>query len=89
MRIGVPKEVKNHEHRVGMTPPGVFELTRRGHEVVIETNAGGAIGIDDPDYIAVGATIAPDVASVFADADMIVKVKEPQVKARFCLPTST
>ncbi|MGY9018651.1 MAG: alanine dehydrogenase [Alphaproteobacteria bacterium] len=78
MRIGVPKEVKNHEHRVGMTPPGVFELTRRGHEVVIETNAGGAIGIDDPDYIAVGATIAPDVASVFADADMIVKVKEPQ-----------
>ena len=78
MRIGVPKEVKNHEYRVGMTPPGVFELTRRGHEVVIETNAGGAIGIDDPDYIAVGATIAPDVASVFADADMIVKVKEPQ-----------
>ena len=78
MRIGVPKEVKNHEYRVGMTPPGVFELTRRGHEVVIETNAGSAIGIDDPDYIAVGATIAPDVASVFADADMIVKVKEPQ-----------
>jgi len=78
MRIGVPKEVKNHEYRVGMTPPGVFELTRRGHDVVIETNAGRAIGIDDPDYIAVGATIAPDAASVFADADMIVKVKEPQ-----------
>jgi alanine dehydrogenase len=78
MRISVPKEVKNHEYRVGMTPPGVLELTRRGHEVVIETNAGRAIGIDDPDYIAVGATIAPDAASVFADADMIVKVKEPQ-----------
>ena len=78
MQIGVPKEVKNHEYRVGMTPPGVFELTRRGHEVVIETNAGRAIGIDDPDYIAVGATIAPDAASVFATADMIVKVKEPQ-----------
>jgi len=78
MRIGVPKEVKNHEYRVGMTPPGVFELTRRGHDVVIETNAGRAIGIDDPDYIEVGATIAPDAASVFADADMVVKVKEPQ-----------
>jgi alanine dehydrogenase len=78
MRIGILKEVKNHEYRVGMTPPGVFELTRRGHDVVIETNAGRAIGIDDPDYVAVGATIAPDAASVFADADMIVKVKEPQ-----------
>jgi alanine dehydrogenase len=78
MRIGILKEVKSHEYRVGMTPPGVFELTRRGHDVVIETNAGRAIGIDDPDYVAVGATIAPDAASVFADADMIVKVKEPQ-----------
>ena len=78
MRIGVPKEIKNHEYRVGMTPSGVFELTRRGHDVVIESNAGRAIGIDDPDYIEVGATITPDAASVFANADMIVKVKEPQ-----------
>jgi len=78
MRIGVPKEVKNHEYRVGMTPAGVFELTRRGHNVVIETNAGHAIGLDDSDYTDVGATIAPNAAAVFGDADMIVKVKEPQ-----------
>ncbi|MGB0577938.1 MAG: alanine dehydrogenase [Alphaproteobacteria bacterium] len=78
MRIGIPKEIKNHEYRVGMTPAGVFELTRRGHNVVIETNAGHAIGLDDSDYTDVGATIAPNAAAVFGDADMIVKVKEPQ-----------
>jgi alanine dehydrogenase len=78
MKIGVPKEIKNHEYRVGMTPPGVHELTTQGHQVLVETNAGHQIGIDDKDYVAVGATITPDAASVFAAADMIVKVKEPQ-----------
>ena len=78
MKIGVPKEVKDHEYRVGMTPPGVFELIRLGHEVIIESNAGHAIGIDDQDYVAVGATIAANPAAVFETSDMIVKVKEPQ-----------
>ena len=78
MRIGVPKEIKNHEYRVGMTPPGVHELTTHGHQVVVETNAGHQIGIDDADYAAVGATIAANAEHVFAGADMIVKVKEPQ-----------
>jgi alanine dehydrogenase len=78
MRIGVPKEVKNHEYRVGMTPPGVLELTRLGHEVLVESNAGHAIGLDDPDYKAAGARILPNAASVFAEAEMVVKVKEPQ-----------
>jgi len=78
MRIGVPKEIKTHEYRVGMTPPGVLELTRHGHEVVVETNAGHTIGIDDADYEAAGARIAPDAATVFAEAELIVKVKEPQ-----------
>ena len=78
MRIGVPKEIKNHEYRVGMTPPGVHELTTHGHQVVVETNAGHQIGIDDADYAAVGATIAANAEEVFAGADMIVKVKEPQ-----------
>ena len=78
MRIGVPKEIKNHEYRVGMTPPGVHELTTHGHQVMVETNAGHQIGIDDADYAAVGATIAANAEEVFAGADMIVKVKEPQ-----------
>ncbi|MEE8445157.1 MAG: alanine dehydrogenase, partial [Alphaproteobacteria bacterium] len=66
MRIGIPKEIKTHEYRVGMTPPGVLELTRRGHEVLVETRAGHAIGIDDADYHAAGATVTPDAAAVFA-----------------------
>lgn len=78
MKIGVPREIKNHEYRVGMTPPGVHELTRQGHQVMVETNAGHQIGIDDKDYMAVGAMIAANAAEVFASADMIVKVKEPQ-----------
>jgi len=78
MLIGVPKEIKNHEYRVGMTPPGVLELTTLGHKVMVETNAGHQIGIDDADYVAAGATIAGAAADVFAAADMIVKVKEPQ-----------
>jgi alanine dehydrogenase len=78
MHVGIPKEIKDHEYRVGMTPPGVRELTRRGHEVLIQTGAGHAIGIDDQDYISAGAGIADNAEAVFAAADMIVKVKEPQ-----------
>jgi len=78
MRIGVPKEIKNHEYRVGLTPPSVAELVTHGHEVVVETKAGMGIDFEDQDYVDAGATIAPDAAGVFAQADMIVKVKEPQ-----------
>ena len=78
MRVGVPKEIKNHEYRVGLTPPSVAELTAAGHEIIVETKAGGGIDFDDQDYIDAGARIVPDAASVFRDSDMIVKVKEPQ-----------
>jgi alanine dehydrogenase len=78
MRIGLPREIKNHEYRVGLTPASVRELAALGHEVIVERNAGAAIGLDDAQYTAGGARIAADVASVFADAQMIVKVKEPQ-----------
>ena len=78
MRIGVPKEIKNHEYRVGLTPPSVAELVAAGHEVVVETKAGSGIDFEDQDYIDAGATILADPAAVFAAADMIVKVKEPQ-----------
>jgi len=78
MRIGVPKEIKNHEYRVGLTPASVRELVANGHEAIVETDAGAAIGMDDSQYKAAGARIAPDAASVFAQAEMIVKVKEPQ-----------
>jgi alanine dehydrogenase len=78
MRIGVPKEIKNHEYRVGLTPTAVRELTARGHAVFVETHAGEAIGLHDEHYKRVGATILPNADEVFAVADMIVKVKEPQ-----------
>ncbi len=78
MLIGVPKEIKNHEYRVGMTPAGVYELVRHGHQILVETNAGLAIGYGDEDYISAGATIARSAEEVFASAEMIVKVKEPQ-----------
>ncbi len=78
MRIGVPKEIKNHEYRVGLTPASVAELVHAGHEVLVETKAGMGIDFDDSAYTAVGARIAPDAAAVFAGSDMIVKVKEPQ-----------
>ena len=78
MRIGVPKEIKNHEYRVGMTPPAVRELTVRGHEVFIETLAGDAIGLSDAHYTRAGAKILSGADEIFASADMIVKVKEPQ-----------
>ncbi|MBX9814182.1 MAG: alanine dehydrogenase [Proteobacteria bacterium SG_bin5] len=78
MRVGVPKEIKNHEYRVGLTPPSVAELVRAGHEVVVETQAGMGIDFEDQDYVAAGARILGTAAQVFAESDMIVKVKEPQ-----------
>ncbi|NIJ20507.1 alanine dehydrogenase [Sphingomonas naasensis] len=78
MRVGVPKEIKNHEYRVGLTPASVAELIHAGHEVLVETRAGMGIDFADEAYTRVGAKIAPDAAAVFAGSDMIVKVKEPQ-----------
>jgi alanine dehydrogenase len=80
MRIGVPKEIKNHEYRVGLTPPSVAELVAAGHDVVVETAAGKGIDFEDRDYVAAGATILPTAEAVFAAAEMIVKVKEPQLQ---------
>ncbi len=77
MKIGVPKEIKNNENRVGMTPSGVAELTRRGHEVFVQHTAGEGSGFADGDYEAVGAHILPTIEDVYRSADMIVKVKEP------------
>lgn len=85
MIIGVPKEIKNHEYRVGMIPASVRELLSHGHQVYVETNAGSGIGFSDDDYIAVGASILPTAADVFAKAEMIVKVKEPQAIERAML----
>ena len=78
MKVGVPKEIKSDEYRVGMMPVGAEALTRAGHEVFIETQAGLASGFPDDDYTAAGAVILPSAADVFDRADMIVKVKEPQ-----------
>ena len=78
MLIGLPKEIKNHEYRVGLTPASVRELTSRGHQVLVQTGAGASIGLTDDQYTAAGATLAADAASIFAKAEMIVKVKEPQ-----------
>ncbi|MBY0574455.1 MAG: alanine dehydrogenase [Undibacterium sp.] len=78
MLVGVPKEIKNHEYRVGMTPSSVRELTSRGHQVLVQKNAGAAIGLSDEQYLAVGAELVDTAAEIFARAEMIVKVKEPQ-----------
>ena len=78
MRVGVPKEIKNSEFRVGLAPGSVREYVANGHSVLVETGAGAGIKASDADYIAAGAEIAPDAARVFAESDMIVKVKEPQ-----------
>jgi alanine dehydrogenase len=78
MRVGCPREIKNHEYRVGLTPGSVREYVAHGHEVLVETGAGAGIGADDNAYRAAGATIAKTAADVFAKSDMIVKVKEPQ-----------
>ena len=79
MHVGVPKEIKNHEYRVGLTPQAVADLTAAGHTVSVEHDAGCGIDFDDGAYTAAGATILPTPEAVFAAADMIVKVKEPQL----------
>ncbi len=78
MLIGVPKEVKNHEYRVGLVPASVRELSHHGHSIMVETGAGSGIGVADADYEAAGARIVASQDEVFAEADMVVKVKEPQ-----------
>ena len=79
MRIGVPKEIKVHEYRVGMTPAAVTELVSRGHQVAVETNAGAGVDYSDEQYVAAGATIVAEARAVFEGADLVVKVKEPQL----------
>jgi alanine dehydrogenase len=78
MKIGVPREIKTQEYRVGLTPESACELVRAGHEVVVETGAGLGSGAPDGDYERAGARILPDAPSIFAEAELIVKVKEPQ-----------
>ncbi len=82
MLIGVPKEIKNNEFRVGLTPTSVRELVEHGHKVIVETNCGAGIGRSDDDYIAQGAEIVGSPKDIFAKADMVVKVKEPQAVER-------
>jgi alanine dehydrogenase len=79
MRVGVPREIKIHEYRVGLVPAGVRELVSSGHEVLIETHAGEGVGILDAHYAAAGATIVQEAAEIFRRAELIVKVKEPQL----------
>jgi len=78
MLVGVPKEIKNNEYRVGLTPSSVVELVARGHKVMVEVNAGAGIDFSDEEYRAAGAEMVASAADVFAAADMIIKVKEPQ-----------
>ena len=82
MRVGVPKEIKNHEYRVGLVPSSVLELVHHGHEVVVQKGAGLGAGLTDEDYIAAGATMIETADEIFASADMIVKVKEPLAEVR-------
>src|SRR5262245_16534787 len=85
MRVGVPKEIKNHEYRVGMVPASVREMTARGHEVFVQSKAGDGIGVRDSDYSDAGAVIVREAREVFANAELIVKVKEPQPEERAML----
>ena len=78
MKVGVPTEIKTDEYRVALTPSGVRELAEHGHEVFVQAGAGEGSAIADADYAEQGATVLPDADAVFAAADMIVKVKEPQ-----------
>ncbi len=78
MLIGVPREIKDNEFRAGMVPGSVHELVKHGHRVMVQSGLGAGIGVSDADYVAAGAAVVPDAATIFADADMIVKVKEPQ-----------
>ncbi|MEO7657063.1 MAG: alanine dehydrogenase [Sphingomicrobium sp.] len=85
MRVGTVREIKNHEYRVGLTPESVRELVAHGHHVLVETGAGNGIGASDVDYAAVGAVLVASAAEVFAEADMVVKVKEPLTAERAML----
>ena len=78
MRVGVPKEIKTHEYRVGLTPDAIREYVSAGHSVIVETNAGSGIGVTDDVYRKAGAAVVDSAAEIFAVSDMIVKVKEPQ-----------
>ena len=77
MKVGIPKEIKNNENRVGMTPSGVAELVKHGHQVVVQHTAGEGSGFSDEEYVKAGAQILPTIEAVYAEAEMIVKVKEP------------
>ena len=88
MLVGVPKEIKNNEYRVGLLPAGVRELIHHGHQVIVEAGAGDAIGFDDAAYAATGAEVVAAADEVFARAEMIVKVKEPQQSERVKLRDS-
>lgn len=85
MRVGTVREIKNHEYRVGLTPESAAELVSHGHELWVETGAGAGIGASDADYLAAGALIQPDAATIFAGCEMVVKVKEPQAVERAML----
>jgi len=80
MKIGVPQEIKTHEYRVGLVPNSVAELVALGHEVFVETGAGAGIGVSDQAYIQAGANIASTADEVFSNAELIIKVKEPQTE---------
>jgi alanine dehydrogenase len=85
MLLGVPKEIKNHEYRVGMAPASVREAIKHGHQVMVETNAGEGIGVNDDEYAKIGAQIVGSPDEIFAQAELIVKVKEPQAGERAML----
>lgn len=85
MLVGVPKEIKNHEYRVGLTPTSVREMVEHGHSVIVQTNAGEGISASDEDYQVAGAEISETAADIFARAEMIIKVKEPQAGERAML----
>ena len=78
MLIGVPKEIKNHEYRVGLTPSSVMELVKHGHNILIQHDAGAGVDFSDDQYISAGAEIVSTAEEIFARGEMIIKVKEPQ-----------
>src|SRR6266702_1481229 len=82
MRVGVPREIKDHEDRVGLVPSSVAELVHHGHEVLVERDAGSGAGLTDDQYVAAGARIGADAAEVFDTCELIVKVKEPLAPER-------
>ena len=84
MLIGVPKEIKNHEYRVGLTPSSVMELAKHGHQVMIERNAGAGVDFSDDQYLVAGAEIVTTAEEIFARSDMIIKVKERSPKNAKC-----